>query len=71
MCLGIPGKVAEVRGDVVVVDYGGGTVREANASLVEVKPGDYVIVHAGFVIEKISEKEAEEMINSWMEVFGI
>ncbi len=70
MCLGIPGKVVEVRGDVAVVDYGG-IVREANSSFVEVKPGDYVIVHAGFVIEKIREEEAEEMINSWMEVLGL
>ncbi len=71
MCLGIPGIVVEVHGDKAVVDYGGGTMREANSSLVNVKPGDYVIVHAGFIIEKISEKDAKEMIEGWMEVFGV
>ena len=70
MCLGIPGKVVELNGDKAMVDYGGGTIREANASLVNVKIGDYVIVHAGFIIEKMNEEEANGMFDAWQEIFG-
>jgi len=60
MCLGIPGKVIEVKGDIAVVDFGG-VRREVDALLVNVKPGDYVIVHAGAIITKIDERLAKEM----------
>jgi hydrogenase assembly chaperone HypC/HupF len=60
MCLGIPGKVLEVRGNVALVDFGGVT-REVDASLEEVAPGDYVLVHVGMIIAKIDEKEAMEI----------
>lgn len=50
MCLAIPGKIIEIiknkDGDVAVVDYGG-LKKEANISLVDVKEGDYVLVHVG------------------------
>ncbi|MCD6340588.1 MAG: HypC/HybG/HupF family hydrogenase formation chaperone [Desulfurococcales archaeon] len=57
MCLGVPGIVIEVKGHEAVVDFGG--VRKiVDAFLVEeLKPGDYVIVHAGAIIAKISEEE--------------
>lgn len=47
MCLGIPGKIISINGDHAQIDYGG-TIREANISLVDAKIGDYVMVHAGF-----------------------
>jgi len=57
MCLGVPGIVVEVKDHEAVVDFGG--VRKiVDAFLVEdLKPGDYVIVHAGAIIAKISEEE--------------
>ena len=70
MCLAIPGKVVKLNGDKAMVDYGGGTIREANASMVNVKIGDYVIVHAGFIIEKMNEEEANGMFDAWNEIFG-
>ncbi|MFB0567796.1 MAG: HypC/HybG/HupF family hydrogenase formation chaperone, partial [Candidatus Bathyarchaeia archaeon] len=51
MCLAIPAKVVEIKGDVARVDFGAGTMRDVNISLVEAKVGEYVIVHAGFAIE--------------------
>ena len=64
MCLGIPGKVIEVRRpeglDVVEgrVDFGG-VMREVNLSFTpEVETGDYVLVHVGFAISVIDEAEA-------------
>ena len=51
-----------VEEDGAIVSFGG-TLRQANLDLVEdVREGDYVIVHAGFVIRKLDEKEALETL---------
>ncbi len=39
-----------------------------NVSLVESAPGDWVVVHAGFAIEKVDEEEAQETLKLWQEV---
>lgn len=58
MCLGIPMKVIKVDGDEGVV-ASGGLRKKANFSLMKsAKPGDYILLHAGFAIEKIKENEA-------------
>ncbi len=68
MCLAIPAKVLEVKGEHAKVDFGGGIVREVNVSLVDVKVGEYVIVHAGFAIQVLDEKSAEESLQLWKEI---
>lgn len=60
MCVAAPGLVKSLNGNIAKIDYNGNVV-EANAGLVEVKPGDNVLVHAGLIIQRISKKEAEEM----------
>ncbi|RLE92769.1 MAG: HypC/HybG/HupF family hydrogenase formation chaperone [Thermoprotei archaeon] len=68
MCLGVPARVLEVHGRTAIVDYGG-IKREVDILLVpDVKPGEYVIVHAGAAISKIDEKEALETLKLWKEV---
>ncbi|RLG76588.1 MAG: HypC/HybG/HupF family hydrogenase formation chaperone [Thermoprotei archaeon] len=68
MCLGIPGVVIEVKDTIAIVDFGG-VKREVDSLLVpNIKPGDYVIVHAGAIISKLSPEEAEETIKAWREV---
>ncbi|MEB3845018.1 MAG: HypC/HybG/HupF family hydrogenase formation chaperone [Desulfurococcales archaeon] len=64
MCLGLPGKVVEVRPDgVAIVEYSGGLRSEADARTVDnVKPGDVVIVHAGIIISVIDEEEAKRQL---------
>jgi hydrogenase expression/formation protein HypC len=58
MCLAVPAKVLEVNGSAARVEVGG-NIREANLSLVEgAKPGDYVMLHAGFAIAKYEPEEA-------------
>ncbi len=63
MCLGIPGRVVEMRDDtglpMGVVDFGG-VRREVCLAYVahEVGIGDYVVVHVGFAISKVDEEEA-------------
>ena len=68
MCLGVPGRVVEVRGVTAIVDFGGGVRREVNALLEEVSPGDYVIVHAGIIISKLDPEEARRTIQVWREI---
>ena len=62
MCLAIPGKIKSVdkKINMALVDFDG-IEREINASLVDVKKGDFVIVHAGFAIEKLTSQDAKEI----------
>ena len=60
MCVALPGKVLEVNGDTAVVDFSGNRVNAA-AGLLEVKPGDRVLVHAGCILQIVSQSEAEEL----------
>ncbi|MDD6728892.1 MAG: HypC/HybG/HupF family hydrogenase formation chaperone [Eubacteriales bacterium] len=60
MCVAAPGKVVEINGDTAVVEYNSNKVN-ANKGIVDVKVGDYVLVHAGLVIQVIDENEALAM----------
>lgn len=68
MCLAIPAKVLETNGDVAQVDFGNGVLRKVNVMLVETKAGDYVLVHAGYAIQVLDQKEAEETLRLWDEI---
>ena len=72
MCLAIPGKIIEIdnKNEIASIDYGDGTKRKANVSLVDVKLGDYVLIHAGFAIEKLNEKEAQETLDLFREMLS-
>lgn len=69
MCLAIPGKILVIRGVKGDVDFGEGSTRECNLSLVDAKIGEYVIVHAGYAIQKMDEKEALETRTLWNQIF--
>lgn len=68
MCLAIPAKVISIKQDKAEVDFGEGVLREANITLVNVKVGDYVLVHAGYAIQVLDEKEAEETLELWNQI---
>ena len=70
MCLAIPAKVLEINGDIAKVDFGGVT-REANISLVDARIGEYVIVHAGFAIQVMDEKEAHQTLEMFQQVLEL
>jgi len=62
MCLSLPAQVIFIEGDMAQVSVGG-VVFRAGLQMVEgVKVGDYVLLHAGFAIEKIKEEEALETL---------
>ena len=67
MCLAIPAKVVTVNHDKACVDFGG-VQREVNVTLVNVKVGDYVLVHAGYAIQVLDEEEALETLRLWNEI---
>jgi hydrogenase expression/formation protein HypC len=70
MCLAIPARVERINGDRAQVDFGEGVLREVNVTLVEAKVGDYVLVHAGYAIQTVDEKEALETISLWKEILA-
>jgi len=58
MCLGVPMQVKSIADDVAVCEIDG-VKREASLMMVDgIEVGDYVLIHAGFAIEKIDEDEA-------------
>ena len=58
MCLGIPMKIIEIDGNAAMV-ASGGLKRRIGLHLVKgIRLGDYVIVHAGFAIERLDKKKA-------------
>ncbi len=62
MCLAVPMKLVEITGNTAVAELGG-VRREVNVQLLEgASLGDYVIVHAGFAIQKLDQKDAEETL---------
>ena len=71
MCLAIPAKVVSVTENSACVDFGEGVLREVNVTLVNVKAGDYVLVHAGYAIQVLDEKEAQETIQLWNQILEV
>ena len=51
-----------------MVDFGQGVAREVNVMLVNAKVGEYVLVHAGYAIEKLDQKAAEESLKTWQDL---
>ncbi len=72
MCLGVPGRVVEVvePGRWAVVDLLGTRRRVGIALVGEVAPGDYLMVHAGYAIERLDAEQAAESLRLWEAVSG-
>lgn len=74
MCLGVPGEVVGIEdnnGLKTLKVRIGGVIREVISALDKVEVGDYVIVHAGVAISKISREEAEETLRLLAEISGV
>ena len=68
MCLAIPLKLVEINGKTAIGEAMG-MRREIRVDFIEnPKVGDYVIVHAGFAIERLPEQQAVEDLDAWEEV---
>jgi hydrogenase expression/formation protein HypC len=67
MCLSVPAKVIAIEGDMAKVTVGEAEYRASLQMLDDVAVGDYVLVHTGFAIQKISEEEALETLQTFKE----
>lgn len=68
MCLGVPAKVIKIENEWAWVDVSQVQLK-INASLVEgIKVGDYVIIHAGFAIQKLSSQEGESTLELFKQI---
>jgi len=68
MCYAIPGNVKSITGNLITVDYFG-EERKARNDFYNLQVGDYVYAQGGFVVQKIGEKDAEEILDTWKELF--
>ena len=71
MCLGIPMLVKSIENDTATCEIDGVT-RDASLMMVDdVRVGDYVLIHAGFAIEKIDEAEAQLTLDALREALEL
>ena len=67
MCVAVPGKIIEINGDKAKVDIMN-NIFEVNIRLVSVTIGDYVLIHAGCVIDVLKKDVAEEILLMFSEL---
>ena len=60
MCVALPGIIEKIEDSIASVNFSGNVVR-AHTGVVNVSVGDYVLVHAGLIIQKLDREEAENM----------
>lgn len=70
MCLSVPAKVIEVNSNTAEVLMGSSRFKVSTSLLENVEVGDYVLIHTGFAIEKISPEAASEMVRLLREIIG-
>src|SRR3972149_6497968 len=68
MCYAIPGNVKNIADNLITIDYFG-EERKARNDFYNLQVGDYVYAQGGFVVQKIDEKDAEEILDTWKELF--
>jgi hydrogenase expression/formation protein HypC len=64
MCLGIPAKIEKIEGEFALANINGASVKIGLQLLDSVKTGDYVLIHTGYALEKLSEEEALETLDT-------
>jgi hydrogenase expression/formation protein HypC len=70
MCVAVPAEVLEIKeGNIGLVDYGELT-QEVRLDLVDVKVGEFVLVHVGFAIQRLSREEGLETRELFKQVYA-
>ncbi len=62
MCLSIPVRIVSIEGEYATVSFGENSYKAGLHLLDDVQAGDYVLLHAGFAIQKIDSEEAEKTL---------
>ncbi len=68
MCLAVPLKIISIKGRMGIGELGGVKKKISLMLLDKVRVGDYVLLHAGFAINKLETKEAEELLQLLREI---
>ena len=70
MCIAAPAQVVEINREEnwLFADFGGARQQAKLDLLPEVQIGDYVLIHAGYAIEKLTEEAAKESLEAWEEL---
>ncbi len=68
MCVAIPMRVVEIKGNEAICEYEGVKRTARIDFLPEVKVGDYVLIHVGFAIQKIDVNSAEETLKLYKQM---
>ena len=68
MCVGLSAKVVKISDGTALVDASGAKRSVSVQLLEDLEPGDYVMVHAGFAIEKVAEQQAQEDLEAFREL---
>jgi hydrogenase expression/formation protein HypC len=68
MCLAVPGRILEIECTLAKVDFGHGTIRDVDISLVDVAVDQYILVHTGYAIQVLDEKEAKASLDLWRDI---
>jgi hydrogenase expression/formation protein HypC len=63
--LGQVGRILQIQDTLARVDLGGGTTIQANIAFAEAKVGDFVLVHARYVLKVLDTEESERMLSRW------
>lgn len=73
MCIAAPAKVVEIdrENNSLFADFGGVRQEAKFTLLPDVEIGDYVLIHAGYAIEKLSEEAAKESLEAWEELLEV
>lgn len=70
MCLAVPMQITEISDSQAIIAAGGVQRQISLLLLPEAQVGDYVLVHAGFAIQKLDETEAQESLRLWAELLA-
>lgn len=68
MCLALPRRILTVQPDRVLVEWEGGPTWASTGGLTDLQVGEYVLVHAGLVLERVSAEEAEGLLALYAEL---
>lgn len=73
MCIAAPAQIVEINREenYLYADFGGARQIAKMDLLPEVEIGDYVLIHAGYAIEKLSEEAAKESLEAWEELLDV
>jgi len=70
MCLAVPMQITEIKDSQAIIAAGGVQRQISLLLLPEAQVGDYVLVHAGFAIQRLDEAEAQETLRLWAELLA-